>query len=143
MRDNICGHDTHFFIFAAEGRNCFPLGVLAASTLALVSPCPTKVLTGMATVGGFSLVGPGMVAASLSVAQSSPGVVSPGELPEAWASEVRIGEVEASEVGAGGIGLGGVGISGVGVGRAGACENYAVVTLFFLNFPYLLQDLLS
>ena len=23
------------------------------------------------------------------------------------------------------------------------CENYAVVTLFFLNFPYLLQDLLS
>ena len=27
--------------------------------------------------------------------------------------------------------------------RTGACENYAVVTLFFLNFPYLLQDLLS
>ena len=23
------------------------------------------------------------------------------------------------------------------------CENYAIVTLFFLNFPYLLQDLLS
>ena len=23
------------------------------------------------------------------------------------------------------------------------CENYAVVTLFFLKFPYLLQDLLS
>ena len=23
------------------------------------------------------------------------------------------------------------------------CENYAVVTLFFLDFPYLLQDLLS
>ena len=26
---------------------------------------------------------------------------------------------------------------------SGLCENYAVVTLFFLNFPYLLQDLLS
>ena len=25
----------------------------------------------------------------------------------------------------------------------GECENYAVVPLFFLNFPYLLQDLLS
>ena len=23
------------------------------------------------------------------------------------------------------------------------CENYAVAPLFFLNFPYLLQDLLS
>ena len=24
-----------------------------------------------------------------------------------------------------------------------ACENYAVITLFFINFPYLLQDPLS
>ena len=28
-------------------------------------------------------------------------------------------------------------------GAVTACENYAVVTLFFINFPYLLQDLLS
>ena len=27
--------------------------------------------------------------------------------------------------------------------KPGCCENYAVVTLFFINFPYLLQDLLS
>ena len=33
--------------------------------------------------------------------------------------------------------------SHIHLGSCQHCENYAVIPLFFLNFPYLLQDLLS